>query len=273
MNAPRNIFHKAIDGLETHHRRFSFARFLAEHITLAHKFAMPDAGHMTDGLEFDRFKESLQLPYDRVALLREIEVDGEHYQQVCLAVAAHLVPYGLPVDFYVADCILVSSAHNAWSPSPPVGIEIHRDKPGVTPYYVNSMLLEEQALYGPNWAGVRGANKGFGALNGLVELMVMLSLSNVSTKVVEPPTALNKKRARQGKLPLYAYHVLLIDGKETAAHGDEGRDADIKIRSHFRRGHIRRLDQTRRVWVRAAYVHGRADGFVDKDYKVTGMTI
>jgi hypothetical protein len=95
----------------------------------------------------------------------------------------------------------------------------------------------------------------------------MLSLHNVSTKEIASPAALNKKRQRNGKLPLYDYHVLAVDGSEVY-----GRDSDDKtdreIRSHFRRGHIRRLDETRRVWVRATIVHGSAKGFVDKDYDV-----
>jgi hypothetical protein len=83
---------------------------------------------------------------------------------------------------------------------------------------------------------------------------------------MEPSARLNKKRLLHDRQPLYSYHVLVVDGEcwdrpETAQSDEKG-----GVRSHLRRGHIRRLDETRHVWVRATYVHGSRPGFVDKDY-------
>lgn len=270
MNTPRNLFHKAIEGLQQHHGNLNIARFLADNIMLAHKFIMPDAGRMTDRKPFDDLKEHMRLPFDRIALLREVEIAaGISRPQICLAVASHLVPQAAsPADFLVCDCILAVPERNAWSPTAPIGVEIRPEQSGIKMHEFEYTKHEEQLLYGKDFSLLKENGEGFGALNGLAEMMVMLSLSNVTTRLVEAPAALNKKRMRQGKLPLYDYHVLLVDGEDVSAYEGDNRKTDIHVRSHFRRGHIRRLDAQRRVWVRAAYVHGRADGFVDKDYKV-----
>jgi len=99
----------------------------------------------------------------------------------------------------------------------------------------------------------------------------MLALKNVRPQIDEPPPKLNKKRAASGKLPLYAYHVLEVDGEVWGPHSKG--DGSAEYRSHLRRGHIRRLSDGRAVWVRATYVHGRMPGFVSKDYAVKEPTV
>jgi len=101
----------------------------------------------------------------------------------------------------------------------------------------------------------------------LHNLCVMLSLGNVKTKKISPPCKLQKARERKGKAPLYSYHVLDVDGELWDGPRISTGEGQGK-RSHLRRGHIRRLDERRRVWVRACLVHGSIPGFVDKDYKI-----
>lgn len=100
----------------------------------------------------------------------------------------------------------------------------------------------------------------------LKTLCSLLEVHDVETPVVSAPAKLQAKRAKNGKKPLYDYHVLRIGGETWdtpyVSNGTgEGR------RSHLRRGHIRRLE-SKTVWVRATYVHGRKDGFLHKDYEV-----
>lgn len=101
---------------------------------------------------------------------------------------------------------------------------------------------------------------------GMLNLCAMLNLENVEKRTVQAPRALNKKRERNQKGPLYSYHVLVVDGERW----DSPRRplGDGTLRSHFRRGHVRHLDDSRATWVRATVVHGRKEGFVDKDYLV-----
>lgn len=105
------------------------------------------------------------------------------------------------------------------------------------------------------------------SLRVLGAFLILMSLQNVSHEEILPSEALNKKRAANGKVLLYSYHVLTIDGQRTSA-SERGSVTDIRLRSHYRRGHIRRLDETRRIWVRPTFVRGSARGFVDKDYRI-----
>lgn len=263
MNYARNSFHKAAEAMLLLSGRSRIAAGLAVTIINAQKFILPDAGKLTDGKPFAEISDAMRLPFDRIALLREIEVDGQVLQQICVAAEPAYVNMESTADFFVADLICASASHNLWLPSRFVGVQFGLPGGGVQTFEIEGAIEEERAIF-------RGADdhaNGWGALNGLCELMLMLSLSNVGTARVAGPAFLNNKRKKSGKLPIYDYHVLTIDGQRVC-----GRDAsdptDRHLRSHFRRGHIRRLDESRRVWVRAAYVHGRAAGFVDKDYVV-----
>jgi hypothetical protein len=108
------------------------------------------------------------------------------------------------------------------------------------------------------------------AFSAIVELLSLLSVANVSTKLILPPEALNKKRIASNKLPLYDYHVLTIDGEEVFDRRGNAASGE-GVRSHFRRGHIRRLNDGRRVWVRHTVVHGKRPGFVDKEYNLSKL--
>jgi len=98
-----------------------------------------------------------------------------------------------------------------------------------------------------------------------LNLLTLLGLSNIKTEVESAPEKLQKSRRAKGKMPLYSYHILSVDGvrnDKSIVPMSSGKE----FRSHIRRGHIRRIDHDRRVWVRPCFVHGRIDGFVDKDY-------
>jgi hypothetical protein len=266
---PRNVFHKAVESLEDYWVASRIAAWTALQIRLAQKFIVPDAGQMTDGKPYDNFKESMRLPFDRVALLRDVDIGaGRIVQQIVVASSAKVA--GVPNedgqhDFVVGACVCVDQAQGAWAPEAPRCISLNRIGGGIQIFDLPDAQEEEIAMYGQRIFSRDGG--AYGPLNGLAELLVMLSLDNVKTSRVAAPSFLNKKRERKGKVPLYDYHVLTIDGQDVYDRNGAG-ESDRTIRSHFRRGHIRRIDESRRVWVRQAYVHGRSDGFLDKDYRV-----
>lgn len=105
------------------------------------------------------------------------------------------------------------------------------------------------------------------AMLAVIELISALACINVSRRLCEAPVALNRKRERNGKKPLYSYWVLEIDeGKGSAkssAESSGGSHASPRV--HLRRGHIRRLPD-RNVWVNACVVGNKASGMVAKDY-------
>jgi len=78
---------------------------------------------------------------------------------------------------------------------------------------------------------------------------------------------LNRKRERNHKPPLLAYHVVDLDRKNSGAGGPTAEAAARAIRLHFRRGHWRHLD-TGKVWVNWCLVGNPDLGWVDKEYRI-----
>lgn len=99
----------------------------------------------------------------------------------------------------------------------------------------------------------------------VLELVEALGCHNVSAEVVQRiDPAVNVRRRRQGKLPLYEVHRLVVKvGDVTHAIGAPVGDRNGP-REHLRRGHIRRLPDGRKTWVQACIVGSRALGVVRK---------
>lgn len=96
------------------------------------------------------------------------------------------------------------------------------------------------------------------------QLCIVLGCSNVSTEMAKQDEKLNKARRKSGKRSFFDYHILTIPGS-----GDGGAAAsDRTVRSHLRRGHIRRLQSGKIIWINATLVKGGASGFVSKSYSV-----
>lgn len=101
----------------------------------------------------------------------------------------------------------------------------------------------------------------------LLGFCLTVNCENVQTAEVAPPAKLNAKRVKNGKQPLDSYHVLVLPGGDASA--PQGGSAHRQgPRSHWRRGHLRRLGEGRVVWVRHALVGNRELGNVQKEYRV-----
>ena len=102
----------------------------------------------------------------------------------------------------------------------------------------------------------------------IVELCNVLECSNVSTAIVEPSKALNKKRRLGGRSPFFAYRVLKLTESDDKHGSGSGTDDHASPRFHYRRGHVRRLSSGRKTWVRPAMVGDSSIGIVSKEYYV-----
>lgn len=106
-------------------------------------------------------------------------------------------------------------------------------------------------------------------VNAYCDLAIALSCNNVSTELRRQPDKLNRARIKAGKVPLKDFHVLKIAGAgEGESFGGAGHGG---VRSHLRRGHIRRLGPDRITWVNACMVRGSRPGFADKAYELRGQ--
>ena len=101
-----------------------------------------------------------------------------------------------------------------------------------------------------------------------LKIFYIMGCSNITTQNHPAPAALNKKRIKTGKPPLYEYKtlVLTLDAKSKPGESKGGTHSSPRV--HLRRGHIRKLDDARRVWVQACVVVGSGSGMVAKDYKI-----
>ncbi len=95
----------------------------------------------------------------------------------------------------------------------------------------------------------------------------ILGCSNVQTEDHAAPAALNKKRAKSGKFPVLEYKTLVLKPGAPRVAGQSMGGTHASPRVHLRRGHVRRIQSGRRVWVQACVV-GSTHGMILKDYKV-----
>lgn len=97
----------------------------------------------------------------------------------------------------------------------------------------------------------------------LIHFLNALACSNVRIDR-SPPKKAGKKI--KSALPFDTYHVLTIDAPGKGGEGTATGGQRLP-REHLRRGHIRRLADSRRIWVNATVVaSGRGAGVVTKDY-------
>lgn len=110
-------------------------------------------------------------------------------------------------------------------------------------------------------------------LMAALNLGLMLHCRNVTTETMKAPAALNKKRERTGKKPLYDYHILNVSSPSGSRNtpGEGGTGKRLEPRQHFRRGHIRHLGDGYSkpfTWVSPALVGNPERGRVGKDYAI-----
>lgn len=109
------------------------------------------------------------------------------------------------------------------------------------------------------------------AQSAVFSLIEALSCSNVGSEPL-PVRKANKGALKRGVLPFDEYRVLTV----RPGHGSSSADGDIHLgatgrspREHLRRGHIRRLQNGKKIWVNAHVVNAGAQGKLHKTYNIT----
>lgn len=101
-------------------------------------------------------------------------------------------------------------------------------------------------------------------VSSLGDFLAVLNCVNVKAQKTEAPAALNKKRAKAGKVPLYEYWTLVL--RPSAAERNALGGTHESPRVHLRRGHIKHR-QTGDFWWQPCAVGNRKRGIVMKDYR------
>ena len=118
-------------------------------------------------------------------------------------------------------------------------------------------------------------------LRMIQDLAQLLSCKNITTDVIKAPIALNKKRCRGGKKPVYDYHILKVHvPNKTSRHGHAPQDPLNHVRVHLCRGHIKTYTIEKPLFGHLVgdywwqpHVRGQnRDGVVMKDYNIKTVT-
>ena len=108
-------------------------------------------------------------------------------------------------------------------------------------------------------------------------LPALLSCKNITALPVDPPEKLNKKRIKNGKTPLYRYHVLTVDVNKGRKLADKSPIQNVGIMPvHLCRGHFKEYSEekplfgkiTGRFWWQPFARGNVKKGIVDKDYSI-----
>ena len=117
-------------------------------------------------------------------------------------------------------------------------------------------------------------------MNVAMVMIDIINCQNIITKNVIPPEKLNRKRIRNGKLPLYSYKILeVVKGKpKTKNAGSVPWDykSPEAVCFHLCRGHFKTFTEERPLfgkysgtfWWNPQSRGDRSKGVVEKDYKV-----
>jgi hypothetical protein len=131
------------------------------------------------------------------------------------------------------------------------------------------ILTGEGFSFHPELASDTGENviKATIAVAGAI---AAIASRNTTVDKVPAPAALNRKRQKLGRVPLFDYHVVTIrqrpSSSPTKAPGETGVPR-ANPTAHWRRGHFRRLESGRDVPVAPALVGAADTGFVAGHYR------
>lgn len=105
------------------------------------------------------------------------------------------------------------------------------------------------------------------AAKHLSHCFAVLACSNVETQENKPPRFINEKRIKKGKVPFFSYWTLHIKQNKSVKNNEQS-GTHASPRLHLRRGHIRRLEGGKTVWVTHCLVGEKSTGIVQKDYLI-----
>ena len=267
----------------TDHEYAFFSKMVLSLYKKAQKFYFPRERQILEGKKFDdSVAELVRLPYPIISVVSETHIEApelgvskgiptksmtlvcdlESLGQVIKLQHVESVPENTIVYFSMAEIPKEYSQFPAeWMLYPMIyfmsyasdkGFEL-RGHPSIT----NIGVERERIL-------ADGEND----LNTVINVCTVLNLHNTHEEAKKAPAALNKARIKKGKAGLYDYKILVVDGERWDGRHSTSHSNHDGVRSHFRRGHIRRLETGKAVWVRSTIVQGSREGFVEKTYSL-----
>lgn len=191
------------------------------------------------------------------------ETGGSGWSEVGVPIERDPVPKGLEGNAWVGTGFFVDKGKWAVDPTQTIfDLGLHCDS-GQAVSMLPEGLATDEIRDEANLAAL-----------GKTELFLDVALALLSSPDCEVVTApapdkLNAKRAKHGRGPVFAHHILKIGGGARQRGEGDGR-THASPRKHWRRGHVRTLrgglPDEKKIIIGAMIVGGR--GFVSKDYEV-----
>lgn len=271
-----SAFSKAIEDLrsETIAPQFRETNHLiARLIETGQRFYFPDGSNIVEGKRHSDLFDLYRLPFENITILHSALVDGVMCPAITVAQDYSNCP-DLPIEnaWCSVTSVVLHPINNIWCNLATVMIAKREMKPGEWGLGLAGADEPITRALVSQLGGERLEKEMAWDVVVVTNLCALLGMKNIETQRVAAPTSINAKRLRKGKALLLDYHVLKVDGEAWTSEEEGSAGIGSGSRSHLRRGHIRRLADGRRIWVRAAFVHGRIDGFVAKDYEVDTST-
>jgi hypothetical protein len=235
-------------------------KIMANLLKHSQKFMLPYSGIVFEDEYFNAIGEELRLPYPIVALEYESLVTfsshGGEGEVRNVVIAAEI-----DEAIHITRCIEGIPNKKGWCVS--------------DEFMVKKTDLERHNKQLSCVVNAPYADKKELDLNQMQSLAVLLSFlnvlqcSNVHTERLQPKKTFVGQGAKRGDvIPFDSYHILSIDNKEhnkdTQQHGGTHRSP----REHLRRGHIRRLQDGRCIWINSVVVNPGIGYSVRKDYEL-----
>jgi hypothetical protein len=218
-------------------------------LDMAHKFALPPDESLENVASYINGKP-IHLPYPSISL----EMERAEAQVVIVAVE-------------IDDLIKVFAASyydGAWDLK---NFQLRVPSGDNTEWDEDRVVCEAGPLYQPQSEADKSLARQAAGI--LARFLNALASPATRTEQVQAGAsfAVNNKRRRKGKLPLYELRRVVIDVEKEARAIKSGQRRHAPPREHDRRGFWRNVGE-RLVWVRPTRVGSAALGRIDKTYEV-----
>ena len=266
-------------------------------LTDAKRFMLPPAGALLKRMSQRNYRlRDLNLPFSEFTLEFPVQHLGVHVLELGIRVPMKAMVLNCTMMDVGSDSVVRVSSITVRNATP-AEMPMYQDSDGEVYALSNAELMlnvnngEFRTLknpsWEPSWEGVtlhnvdgtdmseeqtafhRQEHEVIGTVfYKLIPFFDFLAVANCANTVVkcEPEERLNKRRVQRGKEPFNSYHIVALENKARGVRVELG-GHHASPRLHFRRGHVRNL-QDKSVWVRDAMVGNSAKGRVEKSYTV-----
>lgn len=221
------------------------------------KFMLPKNGVLIEDEQLKGLAdvEEIRLPYPKTILEYETDFLDDEFTKTILICREDLKKGRIAILQW-----MYSKKYNEWAGAPIASIytkqSLNRNDGSDIKYLISAFSEDEANGY--HYSSV-----------ALHNLLNALACSNVKIEKLERRKPLKGKK--MDALPFDDYHVLTVatpSAKASVSNQTESIGDRHSPREHLRRGHIRRLQDGKKIWVNAAIINAGVGAKIHKNYAV-----